>query len=256
MAYKYLDRAWMTTASTGTGSITLGSAKAGFLTFGEAGLANGDTCTYLIREGNDFEMGVGTYTASGTVLSRDTVVKSKISGVLGTSKMVLAGAAEVFSAQPSSEMLIQAITTAILLGTIDLGHASDTTIARAAAGVVSVEGINLLLAGKSDTISKGFLLSPAALGTLTSFTVDASLGNYQYGTNNGAITITAPAIDCAVDILIINGATPGAISFSGFKTPGTGASGATYATTATTWWVLSIRRINGVSTFTWNGPWT
>lgn len=260
MAYKYLNRAWMDTATTGTGSITLGAAKTGYFTFAEAGLANADTCAYLLKEGNDFELGIGTYTASGTVLSRDTVIASKIAGVAGTAKMVLAGAAEVFSGQPAGEMLVQAITTALLIGTIEVGHATDTTLARAAAGVLSVEGINLLMAGKGDTISKGFNLTPNNLGTPTNgstVTPDALNGNYQYLTNNVAgFTIAAPTNDCAIDITVTNGASAGAITFTGFKTPGSGASGATYATTNATFWTLSIRRSNGIATYSWNGPWT
>lgn len=258
MAYKYLNRAWMGTATTGTGSVTLGSAKAGFFTFAEAGLANGDTCAYILKEGNDFEIGIGTYTASGTVFSRDTVIASKIAGTPGTAKMVLAGAAEIFSGQPASEMIIQSITLALLVGTIEIGHATDTTLSRVAAGQVAIEGINLLMAGKGDTISKGFRVTPNSLGTISSGTLtpDALNGNYQYMTNGGAHTIAAPANDCAIDILVINGASSGAITFSGFKTPGAGAAGATYATTNATWWVLSIRKVNGIATYSWSGPWT
>jgi len=38
-----VNRARMTTATTGTGDITLGSAVAGFATFAEAGVSDGDT---------------------------------------------------------------------------------------------------------------------------------------------------------------------------------------------------------------------
>jgi hypothetical protein len=47
-------------------------------------------------DGNDFEIGTGTYTTSGTTMSRDTVIASKISGTAGTSKINLSGTAEVF----------------------------------------------------------------------------------------------------------------------------------------------------------------
>ena len=86
----------MTTATTGTGTITLGSAKAGYLSFAEAGIANSDTVNYVIVDGDNFEMGIGTYTSAGTTLSRDTVVVSKISGVSGTTKLTLSGSAEAF----------------------------------------------------------------------------------------------------------------------------------------------------------------
>jgi hypothetical protein len=90
------NRARMSTVTTGTGTVTLGSALAGFGTFAEAGAQNADVVSYTIEDGTDFEIGTGTYTSSGTTLSRDTVIFSKISGTAGTSKIDLSGAATVF----------------------------------------------------------------------------------------------------------------------------------------------------------------
>jgi hypothetical protein len=81
----------MTTATTGTGTITLGSAVSGYLTFAGAGVANGETVTYAIKDGANSEIGEGVYTASGTTLTR-TVIKSTNSD----SAINLSGAAEVF----------------------------------------------------------------------------------------------------------------------------------------------------------------
>jgi hypothetical protein len=92
----YVDRAWVGTATTGTGTITLGSAQAGYATFAEAGLQSVCRVTYTLLDGNDYEVGIGTYTAAGPTLSRDTVLSSKIGGVAGTSKINLSGAATVF----------------------------------------------------------------------------------------------------------------------------------------------------------------
>jgi len=94
--YKQFNRARMTTATAGTGTITLGSAVARYATFAEAGIGDGDLVTYTIEDGNDFEIGRGTYTASGTTLSRDTVLLSKIGGTSGTTKITLSGVASVF----------------------------------------------------------------------------------------------------------------------------------------------------------------
>jgi hypothetical protein len=91
-----LNRARMSTATTGTGTITLGSAVAGYATFAEASAVDATVYSYCIEDGDDFEIGVGTYTSSGTTFSRDTVTVSKISGTAGTSKINLSGSAEIF----------------------------------------------------------------------------------------------------------------------------------------------------------------
>lgn len=114
----------MTTATTGVGTITLGAAKAGYATFGEAGLADADTTRYVIIDGNDYEIGIGTYTSAGTTLSRDTVLESKIAGVFGTAKISLSGSAEVFvSALPDDLPALPAVTPDI----VDIGLFGDAS---------------------------------------------------------------------------------------------------------------------------------
>jgi hypothetical protein len=66
----------MTTATTGTGTITLGSAFPGYRTFAAAGVVNGDVVRYVIEEGNAWEIGNGTYTATGTLMSRSLLASS------------------------------------------------------------------------------------------------------------------------------------------------------------------------------------
>ena len=76
------DRVKVTTATTGTGTLTLGAAAAGFQDFSVIG--NGNTTYYTITDtaAGAWEVGIGTYTSSGTTLSRDFVFESSNSGNL------------------------------------------------------------------------------------------------------------------------------------------------------------------------------
>ena len=88
---KLYNLARMTTATTGTGTITLGSAATGFISFATAGVSDGESITYAIEDGNNREIGRGTYTAAGTTLTR-SVLKSTNAG----SAINLSGSAQVF----------------------------------------------------------------------------------------------------------------------------------------------------------------
>lgn len=104
MALVVADRVKETTTTTGTGTVTLAGAETGFQSFSAVG--NGNTTYYTITNGTDWEVGVGTYTASGTTLSRDTVLSSSNSGSLVNFG---AGTKEVFITFPAE--LVEPITT-------------------------------------------------------------------------------------------------------------------------------------------------
>ena len=78
MALVIKDRVKESTTTTGTGTYTLAGAETGFQTF--AAIGDGNTTYYAITDNSDWEVGIGTFTLSGTTLSRDTILSSSNSG--------------------------------------------------------------------------------------------------------------------------------------------------------------------------------
>ncbi len=74
MALVIKDRVKETTTTTGTGTYTLAGAEVGFQSFSAIG--DGNTTYYAVTNNNDWEVGIGTYTASGTTLARTTILSS------------------------------------------------------------------------------------------------------------------------------------------------------------------------------------
>lgn len=113
---KLKNLAKMTTATTGTGTITLGSAMGGFLSFAAAGVTDGMTVTYVIQEGFNTEIGRGVYTSSGTTLSR-SVLRSTNSNtpinLAGAAVVIVTAAAEDFD---DIEALLTALTSTVTEG--------------------------------------------------------------------------------------------------------------------------------------------
>jgi hypothetical protein len=99
MALVVADRVQETTSTTGTGTLTLSGAVSGFQSF--AAIGNGNQTYYAITSGSNWEAGIGTYTSSGTTLSRDTVLASSASGA----KISVASGATVFCDYPAATAL-------------------------------------------------------------------------------------------------------------------------------------------------------
>lgn len=96
------DRVKVTATTTGTGTFTLGSAATGYQAFSVIG--DGNTTFYTIagQTTSEWEVGIGTYTASGTTLSRDTVLSSSSSGAKVNFS---AGTKDVFVVYPAGRMI-------------------------------------------------------------------------------------------------------------------------------------------------------
>ena len=138
MALVLADRVQDTTTTTGTGTVTLsGSAPTGYQTFGTA-IGNANTTYYTIAAGSEWEVGIGTYTAAGTTLSRDTVLASSAGGTTkvtfsaGTKNVFVTYPAEsaVYTGGPSATFTRTANATGTLTG-FSVTGAADTNLTTA-----------------------------------------------------------------------------------------------------------------------------
>lgn len=102
MALVLADRVKETTTTTGTGTVTLAGASTGYQSFAVVGNANTTYYTIAGQTGSEWEVGIGTYTSSGTTLSRDTVLASSNSGSLVTFS---AGTKDVFVTYPAGRSI-------------------------------------------------------------------------------------------------------------------------------------------------------
>ena len=105
MALVVKDRVQETSTTTGTGTFTLAGAVTGFQSFSAIG--DGNTTYYAIVLGSEWEVGLGTYTSSGTTLSRDTILESSNGG---TAVNFSAGTKNVFVTYPAEESVYQDLT--------------------------------------------------------------------------------------------------------------------------------------------------
>ena len=105
MALVIADRVRETTTTTGTGTITLAGAVANIETF-TANLSNSDTTYYSIVDNTNgtFEVGLGTFTSSGTTLARTTVIASSNSN---SAVNFGSGTKDVFITIPASKIIVK-----------------------------------------------------------------------------------------------------------------------------------------------------
>ena len=103
MAFVLKDRVKETTTTTGTGTVTLAGAVSGYQSFSAIGNANNTYYTIAGQGTSEWEVGIGTYTSSGTTLSRDTVLASSNSGSLVNFS---AGTKDVFCDYPAGRAVV------------------------------------------------------------------------------------------------------------------------------------------------------
>jgi len=169
-----VNRAKMSTATTGTGTITLGSAIAGFQTFAASGVVDAEVVRYTIEDGTAFEIGTGTYTSSGTTLSR-TLDESNTGSLLN-----LSGSATVFVTAAAEDLQSATANTA------------STLVARDASGNFAAGTITAALSGNATTSSS----TTGNAATATALQTARTIGGVSF---NGTANINLPGVNTTGD---------------------------------------------------------
>jgi hypothetical protein len=152
-----VNRAKMTTATTGTGTITLGTAESGYQSFADAGVVDTDVVRYVIEDGTDWEIGTGTYSAG-------TLTRALSESSTG-SLLNLTGSAVVYVSATAADLREERV-----------GSISGTTLDLSTGNVFS----------DAPATSPTYVFSnPPATGTAYGFTLKV--------TPSATVTVTWPA---------------------------------------------------------------
>ena len=188
LVYETASSKWKNKAIAGSGDMILSSTQtvSGLKTFlagmfGLRNVANTFTSfftstatasrTYTLQDSSDTLVGRAT---TDTLTNKTLTSPTLTTPVLGTPS---SGTLTNCSGLPIAG-LVASTATAIGVWTIELGHASDTTISRSSAGVLAVEGVVVPTISSTSTLTNKTLTTPAIAsikGTLTADTDGATI---------------------------------------------------------------------------------
>ena len=152
------------------------------------------TFTGTVTIPTPFTIGAVSMTATGTELNYvagvTSAIQTQIDGKAATGQTFYIGTTQIAINRASAALTLAGITlttpdigtpsagiltnatglpvagitastiTALGVGSLELGHATDTTLARVSAGVVSIEGVNVVTISSTDTLSNKTLTTP------------------------------------------------------------------------------------------------
>ena len=225
MALVIADRVKETSATTGTGALTLAGAITGFRAF-SAACAVGDTLYYALQAVDasgvptgDWECGLGTYSSANT-LTRTTVTSSSNAGAAVS---LAAGTKQVYISMPAVQVAWarERLTAARTYYVRTDGSDSNT-------GLANTAGVAFLTIQKAINAVTGLDIATYSV------TIQLADGTYSGATvvngpwlGSGTVTIQGNAATPANVLLTSSGATitasnGAAITLTGFKVTSTG----------------------------------
>ena len=187
MALVVKDRVRETTTTTGTGTITLAGAVTGFDAFSEIGNSNTTYYAIVHRAADEWEVGVGTYTLSGTTLARTTVLASSNSG---SATNFAAGTKDVICSYPAGKAVYSDASNVVNISSVSItggpvSGITDITVADGGTGASSASSArtNLGVALGSDVQAYD-----AGLASIAGLTTAADKMIYTTDSDTYAVT--------------------------------------------------------------------
>ncbi len=180
MALVLKDRVKETTATTGTGALSLAGAVTNFQSFSSV-LSDADTTYYAVIDvtNSEFEIGLGTYSSGGNTLARTTVLESSNGG---SAVNFSAGTKNVFIAYPaersvyldgSGQLVISG--TAVTATAAELNYSDITTLGTSEPSkVVTADAYGVItfddgISEKYETVTSSSNATTVDLRTSTNF---------------------------------------------------------------------------------------
>ena len=171
-------------ARDGSGNFSAGTITASLTGTASNVTTNANLTGHVTSVGNAAVLGSFTSSQLATALTDETGSGANVFATSPTLVTPVLGTPSSGTLTSCTGLPITGITSSTTIGlgvgSIELGHATDTTLARGGAGVVTIEGVNVVTTSSTDTLTNKTLTSPTlttpALGTPSSGTLTSCTG--------------------------------------------------------------------------------
>jgi len=149
---------------------------------------------------------------------------STLSAASGSQRVVVTSqtTGTMTASATDADLTFDASTNTLAVGgNLELGHATDTTISRVSAGVVAIEGVNVVTTSSTDTLTNKTLTSPSiSAPTITGSITAANINS------SGIVTATSAIIGSGVTITSGGLNVTGVVTATSFVGDGSGLTNA------------------------------